>query len=372
MLQSSESEGTLHNVLETDMRPGDIRLWSQGEVEESAEEEGTPMPVAFGPVLAFMETTYEDARKEYLGMLQDHVGELLAGCPEFMEILRSELCMDRFVPKEWTGIQGFPPLDLQVKEDFPPFHKVRSRPVNPRLYENAKKEFERLTGYMYRHSTWLNAYVLKTQAYIPRVQYEVEKAMGFKVFLDIDMTNSFHQFPLTEMSSQRLAIQSPWGLVEPIFLPEGVSPASGHLQWTMMQMFGEFDEWSIVIFDNVLLLAHDEQDACKKLRRFLERCQKHNVFLKMPKSWFGFSSVKFFGYKVTYGKREMDENRKKAIVEFQMPSCQKEMQSFLGAALFFKSFVPNYSGIAAELNKMTHKDFDWRRETWKYDYEADF
>ena len=57
---------------------------------------------------------------------------------------------------------------------------------------------------------------------------------GFKIFLDIDMTNSFHQFPLTELSSQRLAIQSPWGLVEPIFLPEGVSPASGHLQWTMM------------------------------------------------------------------------------------------------------------------------------------------
>ena len=57
---------------------------------------------------------------------------------------------------------------------------------------------------------------------------------GFKIFLDIDMTNSFHQFPLTELSSQRLAIQSPCGLVEPIFLPEGVSPASGHLQWTMM------------------------------------------------------------------------------------------------------------------------------------------
>ena len=105
--------------------------------------------------------------------------------------------------KEWTGIQGFPPLDLQVKEDFPPFHKVRSRPINPRLYEHAKKEFDRLTRYMYRHSTspwasplviapkatkpfirfcgdyrWLNAYVLKTQAYIHRVQYEVEKAMG--------------------------------------------------------------------------------------------------------------------------------------------------------------------------------------------------
>ena len=73
-----------------------------------------------------------------------------------------------------------------------------------------------------------------TQAYIPRVQYEVEKAMGIKIFVDIDMTNSFHQFPLTAASSQRLAIQSPWGLVEPIFLPEGVllqhSSCTGYLR----------------------------------------------------------------------------------------------------------------------------------------------
>jgi len=51
------------------------------------------------------------------------------------------------------------------------------------------------------------------------------------------MTNSFHQFPLTTTSSQRLAIQSPWGLVEPLFLPDGVSSASRHLQWTIIQMF---------------------------------------------------------------------------------------------------------------------------------------
>ena len=58
------------NVLETDMRPGDIRLWSKGKVEDSPEELETPMPVAFGPVLAFMETSYEDARAEYFDMLE--------------------------------------------------------------------------------------------------------------------------------------------------------------------------------------------------------------------------------------------------------------------------------------------------------------
>ena len=63
---------------------------------------------------------------------------------------------------------------------------------------------------------------------------------------------------------------------------------------------------------------------------------------------------------------------RKAILEFKMPTCQREMQSFLGAALFFKSFVPNYSTITSELNKMTHIDFSWNKSTWQYDYEADF
>jgi len=313
-----KSENHLNEV--TDMREGEVRMWSNGEVEVSPEELDTPDPVAFGPVLAFMETSYEESRKEYFfNSLEKHVGEQLIRCESFMELLKSDLAVDRFVPKEWTGIKGFPPLDLQVKSDFPPMHKVRSRPINPRLYDHAKVEYERLTKYMYKPSVspwasplviapkatkpfirfcgdyrWLNPYVIMPQAYIPRVQYEVEKAMGFRVFLDIDMTNSFHQFPLTEESSQRLAIQTPWGLVEPNFLPEGVSPASGHLQYTMMKMFGDFDAWSIIIFDNILLLANDADDACAKLNTFLTRCEQHNVFLKMPKSWFGFPSVKVF------------------------------------------------------------------------------
>ena len=64
-----------------------------------------------------METSYEEARVEYFSLLKGHVGDLLATCPEFMEILQSDLCVDRFVPKEWTGIKGFPPLDLQVKDE---------------------------------------------------------------------------------------------------------------------------------------------------------------------------------------------------------------------------------------------------------------
>ena len=48
MLRVSQDEVS-STALETDMLPGDVKLWSNGEVEESPEEMETPMPVAFDP-----------------------------------------------------------------------------------------------------------------------------------------------------------------------------------------------------------------------------------------------------------------------------------------------------------------------------------
>ena len=362
---------------------------------ESEEELNTEVPCSFTEALNFMEVTHEEALKVYEESLEKHIGDLLKSSTRLRAILESDMAKTVFVPKEWTGIKGFPDLDLKFKPSFPESHRVRSRPINPNLYENAKKEFDRLKHYMYKDSTspwasplviapkatapfirfcgdyrWLNQMVILPQAYIPHVQHEIEKAMGYKIFLDIDMTNSFHQLVLSEETGRKLAVQTPWGLVQPRFLPEGVSPASGYLQRYIMEMFSDFSDWAITIFDNILLLAHDENDACDKLYKFLERCASRNVILKMQKTWLGFSSVKFFGYKVSYGKYEMDEERKKAIDEYTMPTSQKGMQRILGAALFFKGFVPNYSKIAAPLHEMTHNQFDWKESTWKKDYKA--
>ena len=381
----------------TNMQPGALLQWSEGIREEAEEELQTEIPCSFTEALNFMEVSYEEALKVYEDSLDKHIGEFLKDSARLRRILSSETAKQVFVPREWTGIQGFPALDLKFKPNFPESHRIRSRPVNPKLYEHAQKEFDRLMKYMYMESVspwasplviapkatapfirfcgdyrWLNEMVVLPQAYIPHVQHEIEKAMGFSLFLDIDMTNSFHQMVLSVETSRRLAVQTPWGLVQPRFLPEGVSPASGYLQSYVMEMFKDFSEWSIVIFDNLLLLAHTEEDACNKLERFLQRCAERNVILKMQKTWLGFASVKFFGYKVSFGKYEMDEDRKKAISEYTMPTTQKGMQRFLGAALFFKSFVPDYSRISAPLNEMTHKDFNWTASTWTKDYKQSF
>ena len=69
---------------------------------------------------------------------------------------------------------------------------------------------------------WINEFIITGHYPIPNVQHSLNKAKGFKVFCDLDMTNSFHQISLDDETGDKLSIQTPWGQVAPMFLPEGV------------------------------------------------------------------------------------------------------------------------------------------------------
>ncbi len=94
-----------------------------------------------------------------------------------------------------------------------------------------------------------------------------------------------------------------------------------------------------------------------RLEIILKICKERGVVLKLAKSWLGFESVKFFKYKISHEKYEMDADHKSAILEFRMPKSTKNVQRFLGTALLFKSFVIDFSKKCHLLHHMTKKDF---------------
>ena len=372
--------------------------WSAPPDTSCLEIDETPDPLSFSEdVLHFMEVSHDDALLEYTDLLSSHISaEMTAACPTLVDLLKSPLATDVFVPQSWNGMH-VDPIVFTTKPGLPDRLKPKARPVRPALYESAKKEFERLRQYFYipsesPHASPLviapkatapfirfcgdyreiNAYLDIPQQPIPIVVHELTKAAGFKVYVDMDMTNSFHQIPLAASSSDLLSVQTPWGLYKPSFLPEGVGPASGILQNLVREIFKDFVDWTVVIFDNFLILADDYVDAFNKLQRVLERCKQFGIILKMKKSWIGVDKVTFFGYEVTHGKWSMSQGRKDAIKAMSMPRNTKEMQSFLGAALFFHHHIPDYSEWAAPLYAMTHDSFQWDPGKWDKDYVSHF
>ncbi len=345
-----------------------------------------------------MEMSYDQAVEEYLNLFETHVEKQFKETTNIIELLRNK-GVNVFVPQNWEGIKGVPEIELVWKDGLPDIVRPKARPVNPKLYENAQKEFERLKKYMYVESSspiasclviapkathpfirfcgdyvFLNKYIECGFFPIPHVQHTLETLVRWNIFLDFDLVNSFHQFKLGKVTSERLSIQTVWGQYAPVFMPEGIGPASGYLQKFLSQIFEDYikEGWCIVIFDNLLAMASDYDDAYQKVDKILDRCVKHNIYLKFSKTWLGFKHANFFGYVCRQGHYELSPERKATIEQFPFPTSMKKMQSFLGTALFFKSFVPHFSSVAAPLYDMVHKDFNWDPVTWTVDYAQAF
>ena len=378
---------------------GDIVKPWELEPEECPEELSTPDALSFSDdILHFMEMPVEDSQREYLESIDEHVSNLMMQqCPKVKDLLQRPTSIETFAPSQWNGLKKVEPVQLETFCELPKRISPKARPVREALYANAKKEFDRLYKYFYVESESpiasplviapkatqpfirfcgdyreINKYIKIPQQPIPIIHHELTKAAGFKIFVDLDMANSFHQIPLSKEFSEILSVKTPWGLFRPKFLPEGVGPASGLLQHIVRDAFSDFEAWTIVIFDNFLILADDYEDAYQKLEKVLNRCTEYGIVLKMKKSWIGVDTVTFFGYEVQHNQWKLSDTRKQAINELPFPTNKKQMQSFLGGALFFHHHIPDYSEWTSKLYEMTHEDFCWDPNKWTLDYHKYF
>lgn len=367
--------------------------------EDAPEDIETPLPSSFPVPLHYLSITHEEAVEEYHKQFDEHIAPEFRLKTDIEKLLKSKTGVDTFVPSNWDGINGIGEgIEFNWKPGMPQSMKPPARPVNPRLFGVSEQEFRRLRTYFYQesdspiasplviapkatkpfirfcgdYSILVNKYIETGHYPIPNVFNSIQKITNFKLFCDFDLANSFHQFRLGPVTRRKLSVQTPWGQYEPLFMPEGVPPASGILQKHMESIFAGFEEWTIVIFDNLLVLAIDEQDAYNKCAKILSRCNERNLVLKFSKTWLGFDSVEFFGYKCSYKKFELTDKRRNAIMEMPFPKNLKQMQRFLGCALFFRQFVANYAEHCALLSKMTEKSFNWDSKTWDVDYVGAF
>ncbi|MEY4860558.1 MAG: hypothetical protein RL059_257 [Bacteroidota bacterium] len=368
-----------------------IDPWQNMIIEEASEEEGIPYPCAFTDALYYMETSVEQARIDYLEKLEVHVDPEVQAIPGAMQWLRDD-AIDAFVPRNWEGIR-IPPVEFKFKEGMPERRELKPRPVNPKFLVVAHKEFLRLLSYFYVKSnspivsplviapkatdpyirfcgdhSWINQWIERGHCHIPHVRHTLEKLCRFTYFVDIDLTNAYHQIPLGPVTSNYLSVITPWDCVRPLFLPEGVAPATDVLQTIMHDIFGGYEEWLIVIYDNMLILAESAVDAFEKLKIIIGVASKMNIYFKLSKSWIGVKEVNFFGYVCRKGSYKLSDKRKLEISNFPFPDSTKRMRSFLGSAGFFAPFVMNFSEIIAPLHDMCKKDFSWKRDTWSIDY----
>jgi hypothetical protein len=375
-----------------------VPTFTTTEATVAPEELLFPDPCSFTGPLMFLGVDRDKVLSDYYGHLEKNINpDFIKACPGVIPFMKSDIALKVFCPEGWHGISGIPELKLETSPLLPTRTYNRARTVRDTLLENAKSEFLRLCKYMYVPSTspiasplviapkptppyvrfcgdyvFLNKFIIFMQMYIPIVMHELEKAAEGRVYLDMDMKNAFHQVVLDKATSNLLSIVTPWGTVRPLFMPEGISPASGILHNIMTDILSEWLDCAIVIFDNFLVVCTDFEDAYTKLVGFITTCSERNVILGMAKTKLGWLEAIFFGYLIKDGTYQLTPERKLAVSSLAMPQNKKQAQSVCGSSIFFAKNIINYANICAPMNDMCAKDFSFDPKTWSRDYNKDF
>ena len=131
----------------------------------------------------------------------------------------------------------------------------------------------------------------------------------------------------------------------------------------MDTMLGGLD-FSIAYLDDILIKSQDMEQHKQHVRQVFKKIQDYGFKLKESK-WDSFmEKIKYLGHKIDKEGRRPDPERSIAIKEMPAPQNVSSLQSFLGLANYYKTFIPNMHDLRAPLNELLEKDkaWDWTPE----------
>jgi hypothetical protein len=124
-----------------------------------------------------------------------------------------------------------------------------------------------------------------------------------------------------------------------------------------------------VFLDYVVLYANSLVDYDRKLRVVFERLRKYNLKLQPDKCEILRKEVTFLGHKISEHGVEPDARKIESVKNFPTPNTAKQLKRFLGLAMYYRKFVPQFSKIAAPLHKLLKKDAKY---VWEESQEIAF
>ncbi len=208
----------------------------------------------------------------------------------------------------------------------------------------------------------INAVTVDEYYPMPMDRECIEYLAGGELFGSSDVSAMYWQFGLAPESRHLTAFATEDGVWQFRRVPFGLKNAVAFAQASMRRILRSDER-----LRNVWNYIDDTFWATKgptKYRDYLvivdalfEVCAKFNIRLSGDKTHLGRDSLNVLGHRVDKTGVRIDESRKSALCNFKRPADAKEVQAFIGATGYVRSFIPDFSTVAYPLTGM--KKFVW-------------
>lgn len=205
----------------------------------------------------------------------------------------------------------------------------------------------------------LNSVTIKENYPLTRIDDQVDRLTGAKVFCGLDLKCGYHQLPIAEGSKKYTAFVTPFGEYEFNRMPFGLTNAPRVFQRLMSFVLKSARHLAALYLDDILVHAKTIREVLDALRTVLQLLREEGLTLNLSKCHFLTRSVSFLGFEVEDGMVKPGKEKVKAIEEFPLPSSAHNVRQYIGLTGYFRHFVKDYAATARPLTNLTRKTVPW-------------
>ena len=205
---------------------------------------------------------------------------------------------------------------------------------------------------------------------LPRIDVMLHKARDATLFSTLDLASGFHQIEVEGNSRPLTAFRLPEAvdgssLWQWKVMPFGLRNAPPTFQRAMTRALNGLDHCATVYIDDILIFSRDKKEHLQHLDQVFTALGRHQYHVRLQKCEFLQKEVKFLGHKLTPEGVCTQKDKVEALKGWKTPfTSSKQTKSFLGAAMWYKSYVAHFATIAAPLFALTstRSRFAWNEE----------
>ena len=175
----------------------------------------------------------------------------------------------------------------------------------------------------------------------------------------------YNNIRIKEGHEERAAFLTPRGLLEPLVMYFGLTNSPGTFMRMMSTIFQDMirEKKCVIFMDDTIFIGKNKEELQKYTVGGLKILEKHDLYIKEKKCYWEVTEVPMLGHIVGNGQVRMEPNKVKVILDWEPPTCKKDIQKFNGFCNFYRRYITGYSNIARPITTlMGNKTFKWEKK----------
>lgn len=193
-------------------------------------------------------------------------------------------------------------------------------------------------------------------AYPMTLQQELIMNVGQANYITLlDLRRGYWQVPLAPAARSLTAFTCHRGQFAWKVMPFGLKNAAQTFQRAMNELLHPHSEYACAYLDDIAVFSETLSEHVQHLRAVFAALDRARLKVKLEKCQVARGSIRYLGHIVGSGAHAPDPDKLAAIRGLKEPTTKRELRSVLGLCGYYRSYVPNYAGVARPLTELTGK-----------------